>query len=75
MAKKAASIGPNPLYDLEAFKQWQRERKATPEAFNQFYKRANIAERKLQYKDGAGWYALPSRPEMRKLTDPLTGQL
>lgn len=75
MAKKAAVTGPNPLYDLEAFKQWQRERKATPEAFNQFYKRANIAERKLQHKDGAGWYTLPSRPEMRKLTDPLTGQL
>ena len=76
MAKKnGAQVGPNPLFDVEAFKQWQRERKATPEAFQQFYKRSNFVDRKLRHKDGAGWTMLPSKPEMRKLTDPLTGQL
>lgn len=74
MAKKAAA-GPNPLFDLEAFRAWQKERKATPEAFKQHYKRALVTERKLNHVDGAGWHMLPSKPEMRKLTDPLTGQL
>lgn len=74
MAKKA-SAGPNPLFDLEAFRAWQKERKATPEAFKQHYKRALVTERKLNYVSGAGWHMLPSKPEMRKLTDPLTGQL
>lgn len=73
MAK--SKVGPNPLFDMDAFKQWQKERKATPEAFKRHYKRANFVERKLQHTDSAGWTALPKRPEMRKLTDPLTGNL
>lgn len=73
MAK--ASVGPNPLHDMAAFKKWQRARKATPEAFHAYYKRSNFVERKLQHTDGAGWTHLPKRPEMRKLTDPLTGNL
>lgn len=69
----SSEVGPNPLFDMAAFKQWQRERRATPEAVRQHYKRANFVERKLQHSDSAGWTSLPRKPEMRKLTDPLTG--